>query len=171
MRVLLGTMVESTSGQNNSGDKARGQLADVRNTLKVCREQVNTFPWRLCSLSSGGLKRFHVGKWLRLWNSGWELWQDFSSLLFGREFLKRDSSLSSQGSFLIGCTTFLRWLMGLEETHGHISCRSQPAKWSLQILRCLSVTLPSFLILAIIIYSVLVSRDKINWAKKAAFFL
>lgn len=66
MGVLLGTMVESTSGQDNSGDKARGQLADVRNTLKVCWEQVNTFPWRMSSLSSGGLKRLHVGKWLRL---------------------------------------------------------------------------------------------------------
>lgn len=164
-------MVESTSGQNYSGGKAGGQLADVRNTLKVCGEQVNTIPRRPCSLFSGGLKGLHVGKWLQLWNSGWELWQDFSSLLVGREFLKRDSSLSSQRSFRIGHTTLLPWLMGLEKTHGQISCRSQPAKWSLQILHCLFVTFPSFLILAIIIYSVLVSRDKINWAKTAAFFL
>lgn len=41
--TLLGLAVESTSGQRNSGGKAGGQLADVRCTLKVCREKVNTF--------------------------------------------------------------------------------------------------------------------------------
>lgn len=37
------------------------------------------------------------------------------------------------------------------------------------MLRCNFVTLPSFPVLAILIYSELVSRDKINWAKTAAF--
>lgn len=78
---------------------------------------------------------------------------------------------SSLGSFLIGHTTFLPWLIGLEKACGQISCRSQPEKWSLQILRCMWVILLSFLILAILIYSVLVSREQINWAKTAAFSL
>lgn len=35
MRVLLGMMIKSIPGQNKAGDKAGGQLADVRSTLKV----------------------------------------------------------------------------------------------------------------------------------------
>jgi len=50
MSILLGMMVESVSGQNNSGDKGGGQLADVRSTLKVCGEKVKTFPQRPRSL-------------------------------------------------------------------------------------------------------------------------
>lgn len=94
----------------------------------------------------------------------------FQLFLFGREFLKRDSSL-----FLLGIIP--HWAHNLltlanrirKKNHGQISCRSRTGKWSLQILHCIFVTLPSFLILAILIYSVPVSREKINLAKTAAF--
>lgn len=71
-------------------------------------------------------------------------------------------------SFLIGYTTFLLWLIGLEKAWGQFSCGSLPEKWSLQILHCILVTHISYLILAVLIYSVLVSREQINWAKTAA---
>lgn len=57
----------------------------------------------------------------------------------------------------------------MKQIHGQISWKTQPARWSLQMSHYNSVTLPSFPILAVLIYSELVSRDKINWAKTAAF--
>lgn len=93
-----------------------------------------------------------------------------SAHFYLEEFLKRDSCLFLPGIILHWAHSLLALANRIrKKKHGQISCRLQPVKGSLQILHCIFVTLPSFLILATLIYSVLVSRDKINWAKTAVF--